>query len=205
MQLSKTQTQNSYKYNWLLAKIYPYIKPILPRVIIGFIVALPLGLLDGITAFSLKPYMDYVIGQKDLVFNLFGETYKITWQLFAYLLPAFIIIFAIIQGVLRYLNTYISEWNSKKITNSIKIDLFKHLVQMDTKFFDENSSGIILSRYLNDPQIAADGIIDKIKTITTSLFGALGLIWVMWYSSWKLALVGIGLLCVAFIPVLLKY
>ena len=74
---------------------------------------------------------------------------------------------------------------------------------MDAKFFDENSSGIILSRYLNDPQVAADGLIDKIKTITTSVFGALGLIVVMIYSSWKLAIIGVVVLCAAFVPVAL--
>ncbi len=203
MKLNKTEAKNSYKYGWLLSRIYPYIKPVLPRVVLGFIVAIPLGLLDGVTAFSLKPYMDYVVGQKDLVFDFQGNTFTLTWQMFSYLLPVFVIVFAIIQGVLRYLNTYLSEWTSKKITNSVKIDLFKHLVQMDTKFFDENSSGIILSRYLNDPQTAADGLIDKIKTMTTSVFGAFGLIGVMWYSSWKLALVGVLMLCIAFIPVLL--
>ena len=203
MKLHKTQALNSYKYGWLLSRIYPYIKPVLSRVILGFIIAIPLGLLDGVTAFALKPYMDYVIGQKDFVFNFWGQTYTLTWQLFAYLIPAFVILFAIVQGVLRYLNTYLSEWTSKKITNAVKIDLFKHLVQMDTKFFDENSSGIIMSRYLNDPQVAADGLIEKIKTITTSIFGALGLICVMLYSSWQLALVGVAILCIAFIPVAL--
>ncbi|MBQ3642462.1 ABC transporter ATP-binding protein, partial [bacterium] len=165
--------------------------------------AIPLGLLDGVTAFAIKPYMDYVIGQKDWVFNFLGYEHTLSWQTFLYILPFGVVLFAIVQGVLRYLNTYISEWTSQKITNSVKIDLFKNLVQMDSKFFDENSSGIILSRYLNDPSTAADGLIDKIKTITTSIFGALGLICVMLYSSWQLTSVGVIILCVAFIPVLL--
>ena len=80
MKLNKTEAKNSYKYGWLLSRIYPYIKPVLPRVILGFIVAIPLGLLDGATAFSLKPYMDYVIGQKDLVFDFQGNTFTLTWQ-----------------------------------------------------------------------------------------------------------------------------
>ena len=203
MELSRTQAQNSFKYSWLLKRIFPYIKPVLPRVLLGFLIAVPLGLLDGVTAFAIKPYMDYVIGQKDYSFNIFGSSYTLHWQLFIWILPIGVILFAAFQGGLRYLNTYISEWTSKKITNSVKIDLFKHLVFMDAKFFDENSSGIILSRYLNDPQTAADGLIDKIKTITASFFSALGLIVVMMYSSWQLASIGVLILCVAFVPVLL--
>ncbi len=203
MKLSKTQAENSYKYSWLLSRIFPYIKPVLFRVFLSFLVAVPLGLLDGVTAFALKPYMDYVVGQKNLEFAIFNHDFVLQWQTFAYIIPFGVVIFAGVQGVLRYLNTYLSEWTSQRITNKVKIDLFKTLVQMDIKFFDENSSGIIQSRYLNDPQTAADGLIDQIKTITTSLFGALGLIAVMLYSSWKLAVVGVLVLCVAFVPVLL--
>ena len=56
---------------------------------------------------------------------------------------------------------------------------------------------------MNDPQTASSGIVDQIKTITTSLFGALGLVTVMLYSSWKLAVIGVIVLCVAFVPVAL--
>ncbi len=203
MKLNKTTAQNSFKYSWLLSRIWPYIKPVLPRIIIGFIIAIPLGLLDGVTAFALKPYMDYVVGKQDWIFHIFGKEYTLTWQLFAFLIPFGIVIFAGIQGLLRYFNGYISTWTSKKITNAVKIDLFNKLIYMDTKFFDENSSGIIMSRYLNDPQTAADGLIEQIKNITTSIFGALGLITVMLYSSWKLALVGVIILCIAFLPVML--
>lgn len=203
MKLNKTKALNSYKYSWLLSRIYPYVKPVMGRIILGFIIAIPLGLLDGVTAFALKPYMDYVVGQQDWTFHILNHSFTVTCNMFAYIIPVGVVLFAGVQGVLRYLNTYISEWTSKKVTNAVKIDLFSHLVNMDTKFFDENSSGIILSRYLNDPQTAADGLIEQIKTITTSLFGAIGLIVVMLYSSWKLALVGVVILCVAFIPVLL--
>ena len=203
MNLDKTKALNSYKYSWLLQRIYPYIRPVMKRVVLGILIAIPLGLLDGVTAFAIKPYMDYVVGQKDLAFTLMNHDFVINWHVFAYLIPVGVIAFAAFQGLLRYLNSYISEWTSNKITNAVKIDLFSHLVQMDTQFFDENSSGIILSRYLNDPQTAADGLVDQIKTITASLFGALGLIGVMLYSSWQLAIVGVLILCVAFIPVAL--
>lgn len=201
MELSKTEAKNAYKYGWLLSRIYPYIKPVMGRVILGFLIAIPLGLLDGVTAFALKPYMDYVVGQKDWVFTLFNHTYTLTWQTFAFIIPFGVVAFAAFQGLLRYLNTYLSEWTSKKVTNAVKVDLFRHLVEMDTKFFDDNPSGIIQSRYLNDPQTAADGLIEKLKTMTTSVFGALGLICVMLYSSWQLATVGVIVLCAAFLPV----
>lgn len=203
MKLSSTSAQNSFKYGWLLTRIFPYIKPYMFRIICGFLVAIPLGLLDGVTAFALKPYMDYVVGKQDWVFHLHNYEFTLTWQLFAFIIPFGVILFAGFQGVLRYLNDYISAWTSQRITNDVKMDLFHKLIYMDPQFFDENPSGIVISRYMSDPQTASAGIVDQIKTITTSLFGALGLVAVMLYSSWKLALIGVAVLCVAFIPVAL--
>ena len=203
MKLSTTQAQNSFKYGWLLSRIFPYIKPYLFRILCGFIVAIPLGLLDGVTAFALKPYMDYVVGKQDWVFHVLGHEFTLTWQLFAFIIPFGVILFAAFQGVLRYLNDYISAWTSQRITNDVKMNLFHKLIYMDPQFFDENPSGIIISRYMSDPQTASAGIVEQIKTITTSLFGALGLIGVMLYSSWKLAVIGVLVLGIAFVPVAL--
>ena len=203
MKLNTTQAKNSFKYSWLLSRIWPYIKPYWFRITLGFLIAIPLGLLDGVTAFALKPYMDYVIGGKALEFSAFNHDFSISTKMMAIILPIGVILFAAFQGVLRYLNGYFSTWTSQRITNDVKYDLFNKLIHMHPQFFDENSSGIIISRYMNDPQTASAGIVENIKTITTSLFGALGLIAVMLYSSWILASIGVLVLCFAFLPVAL--
>lgn len=201
--LSATAAQNSFNYSWLLSRIWPYIKPYWFRILVGFAISIPLGLLDGVTALALKPYMDYVVGNKALEFTLFGHDLSISSMQMAWILPIGIILFAAAQGVLRYLNSYLSAWVSRRITNDVKFDLFHKLINMHPQFFDDNSSGIIISRYMSDPNTASAGIVDNIRNITTSLCGALGLIAVMIYSSWQLAFVGVLILCVAFIPVAL--
>ncbi len=199
MKLKNTQALTSFRYGWLLKRVFPYIKPVLGRVILGFLIAIPVGLLDGVVSFSLKPYMDYVVGKQNLI--LWG--FEIQYSVIAIAMPFAIIGFAVFQGVLRYINSYLTDWTSFKITNSVKCDLFARLMYMDTSFFDENNSGIVINRYLNDPDIASRGIVDQIKTIIISVFGALSLIVVMVYSSWKLALVGVVVLTIAFVPVFL--
>lgn len=189
MKLKYTQASSAFNYRWLLSRIFPYIKPFLGRIIIGFLVAIPVGMLDGVVAFALNPYLDQVIGKKNM--------------LLAAIIPFGVVFFAAVQGGLRYLNDYLTDWTSQKITNAVKVDLFSKLVYMDTSFFDQNSSGLVLSRYLGDPDNASRGIVENLKLIMTSGFGALSLIVVMLYSSWRLALIGVMVLCIAFIPVLL--
>ena len=199
--LKDTQTNTAFKYGYLLSKIFPYIKPYLFRIAIGFLIAIPLGLLDGVTALALKPYMDYVVGNSDFSFTFSGNTIVINKMQMAILIPAAVILFAIFQGVLRYLNDYISAWTSQRITNDVKIDLFRKLVYMHPQFYDMNSSGVIIQRYVTDPTLASSGVVDQIKIIITSVFGALGLIGVMLYSSWRLAAIGVLVLLVSFLPI----
>ena len=187
MKLKDTLAENSFDYAYLTRRMYKYIKPYLFRIIASFIIALPVGALDGVIAYALKPYMDEVLINKN--------------KLLAYIIPFGIVAFAALQGLLRYLNDYLTNWTAQKVTNDVKMGLFKKLVQMDAKFYDENSSGIILTRYLTDPDSASKGIVEQIKTFIISLFGAMSLIAVMLYSSWKLAIVGVLVLAIAFVPV----
>ena len=186
MKLKDTLAQNSFDYAYLTKRIYKYIHPYLFRIILGFIIALPVGALDGVIAYALKPYMDEVLIKKNM--------------LLAYLIPFGIVAFAALQGLLRYLNDYLTNWTGQKVTNDVKIALFKKLVYMNPKFFDENSSGIILSRYFSDPEAASKGILDNLKALMSSGIGAFALIGVMLYNSWELALVGVVVLCAAFLP-----
>ena len=56
--LKNTVSKDAFKYGYLLKKIFPYIKPVLGRAFINLLIAIPLGLLDGVVALSLKPYLD---------------------------------------------------------------------------------------------------------------------------------------------------
>ena len=196
MKLNEIKTASAFDYKYLLNRIFPYIKPLIPRILLTFFLAIPLGLLDGVTAFALKPYIDVVVNGQTL--DCFG--YTLTRDFLALIIPPGIVIFAGIQGVLRYLNTYLSDWISLKISNTIKVDLFKKLVYLDSKFYDDNSSGLVISRFLTDPDIASRSLINSIKTLITSATSALGLIFVLLYNSWELAFVGVIVLVCAFLP-----
>ncbi|MBR2069468.1 MAG: ATP-binding cassette domain-containing protein [Candidatus Gastranaerophilales bacterium] len=196
MRLDNIKTDKAFQYSYLLKRIFPYIKPVLFRIILGFLLAVPLGLLDGVTALALKPYIDVVVNGNEMVYH--GIT--LTRDFLAFIIPPGIVIFAGIQGALRYINTYLSDWVSLTISNSVKIDLFKKLIYLDSKFFDENASGLVISRFLSDPSYASSQLIGSIKNLITSFTSALGLIGVLIYNSWQLALVGVIVLICAFMP-----
>ena len=202
LKLKDTQSKNAFRYGYLLNKMYPYIKQVLWRSVLLFLLAVPLGLLDGVVAFSLRPYMDFVVnGNEFQTFELWGHTFRLQ-AFFIKLIPVAIVLFALIQGVLKYVCNYLSDWTGNKMSNSIKIDLFKKLTSMDTKFYDVNSSGIVLNRFLTDPDTASKNLINTLKSFILAMFEFFALVFVLLFNSWKLALIGIGVMGIAITPVI---
>ena len=201
--LQNTVSKDAFNYKYLLKKIFPYIKPVLPRAIINLIIAIPLGLLDGVVALALKPYLDFVInGNPEHTWSYFGITVH-SQAFLAAIIPFGIVGFALFQGILKYLSNYLTDWTGQKISMSLKKDLFKKLTSMDPQFFDVNSSGIVLTRFLSDPDTASRNIIDMLKSFIATFFGLIGLIGVLLYNSWKLAIIGITIMAIAVTPVTL--
>lgn len=202
LKLKDTQSKDAFRYGYLLSKMCPYIKIVLWRSILLFWLAVPLGLLDGVVAFSLRPYMDFVVNGNELqTFELMGHTFKLQ-AFFIKLIPIAIVVFALVQGVLKYVCNYLSDWTGNKMSNTLKVDLFKKLTSMDTKFFDINSSGLVLSRFFSDPDAASKNLINTLKSFILSIFEFVALVFVLLFNSWKLALIGIGVMGIAITPVL---
>ena len=201
LKLKDTNSRNAFRYGYLLDKMYPYIKAVLGRTILLVLLAVPLGLLDGVVAFSLRPYMDYVVnGNSEQMFTLCGHTFKLQ-TFWLKLIPYGIVCFALIQGILKYICNYLTEWTGNKMSNSLKVDLFRKLTSMDTKFFDINSSGLVLSRFLTDPDQASKKLIETLKSFILSIFELLALVFVLLFNSWKLAIIGVGVMAIAITPV----
>lgn len=197
--LKETVSKDAFRYGYLTKKIAPFIKPHLPRIILNLLLAIPLGLLDGVVAFALKPYMDCVINGQ--TWHILG--FSIEQNVLASAIPFGIVTFALVQGLLKYTNNYLTDWTGNKISNSLKIELFKKLTSLDPMFFDINSSGLVLTRFFTDPETASKNIINTLKTFIMTSFGIVGLVTVLLYNSWKLAIIGVGIMAIAITPVTL--
>lgn len=203
LKLKDTNTKTAFSYGYLLNKMMPYIKSVIGRSLLLFVLAIPLGLLDGVVALSLRPYMDFVVnGNETQVFEIQGHTIQLQAFLIN-LIPVAIVIFALLQGVLKYVCNYLSEWTGNRMSNNLKMDLFKKLTAMDTKFFDVNSSGLVLSRFLSDPDQASKKLIETLKSFILYAFELVALIAVLLFNSWKLAVIGVTIMGVAMVPVTL--
>ena len=169
-------------------KILPYVKPYWVRAMIAVLITIPIGSMDAVIAWSLKPYMDVVMLEQQAT----------TTQ--AALIPLLIIIFSSMQSMLNYTATYLNTWVGQKIAQDVKIDLFDKLMHYNAAYFDRCNSGDILFRFNNDVDLACSGLLSNLKLFTTRVFSSISLIGVLFYNSWQLALVAVLVLLGALYP-----
>lgn len=167
-------------------KILPYVKPYWGRALLAVLITIPIGSMDAVIAWSLKPYMDVVMVEK----NTASTAY----------IPILIIVFSCLQSLLNYTATYLNTWVGRKIANDVKIDLFDKLMAYDASFFDKSTSGDIQFRFNNDVDLACNGLLSNLKLFTTRVFSSVSLIGVLFYNSWELALVAVVVLFGALYP-----
>ncbi len=167
-------------------KIFPYIKPYWWRALLSVLITIPIGSMDAVIAWSLKPYMDVVMVEK----NTNATNY----------IPILIIIFSCLQSLLNYAATYLNTWVGRKIANDVKMDLFDRLMTNEATFFDTTTSGQVMISYNTDVDVACNGLLSNLKLFTTRVFSSVSLIFVLFYNSWQLALIAVVVLFGALYP-----
>ena len=168
------------------ALILPYAKPYWFRALLAVVITIPVGMMDAVIAWSLKPFMDVVLVEK-----------QTGWTMY---IPLMIVVFSVLQALFTYMATYMNTWVGNKITLDIKSLLFQKLLRCDASFFDSGNSGDVLFRFNSDAEIACNGLLSNMKLFTTRFFSSLSLIAVLFYNSWQLAIVAVVVMFGALMP-----
>ncbi len=168
------------------ALILPYAKPYWFRALLAVLITAPVGMMDAVIAWSLKPFMDVVLVEK-----------QTGWTMY---IPLLIIIFSILQALFTYVATYMNTWVGNKMAMDLKKQLFDKLMHSDAAYFDKTNSGDVLFTYNNCADSACSGLLNNLKMFSTRLFSSLSLLAVLFYNSWQLAIIASLVMFGAFLP-----
>lgn len=167
------------------SQMWPFVRPYWMMALLAVFITIPVGALDGVIAWALKPYMDVMMIEKNT---------DTLW------IPVMIILFSAVQGALTFTATYANTWVGNRIASDVKIKLFDKLLQFDTTYFDTNSSGNVVVRFNKDVDDACAGLLNNIKQFSTRFFSSVTLIGVLFYNSWQLAMIAVIILAAALFP-----
>ena len=167
-------------------QMWPFVKPYWVRALLAVLICIPVGALDSVIAFSLKPYMDHVLVDKDMASPIY--------------IPLLIVAFTTVQGLLNYAAIYLNTWVGTRINHDLKRALFRKMMSFEPAFFDQNASGTIIQRFATDADIACLGLLDNLKLFVSRFFSSVSLIAVLIYNSWQLSIIAIVVLLCALLP-----
>ncbi|WP_409977661.1 lipid A ABC transporter ATP-binding protein/permease MsbA [Pantoea vagans] len=156
-------------------RLWPMISPFRLGLLVAGVALIVNAAIDPFMLTLLKTLLDDVIGQKNPGI--------LVWM------PLVIIGLILIRGVSGYISSYCISWVSGKVVMALRCRLFSHMMGMPVAFFDQQSTGTLLSRISYDCEQVASSSSGSLVTVVREGASILGLFVMMFYYSWQLSLI----------------
>jgi len=118
-------------------------------------------------------------------------------QKYLYLIPLLIVFAFAIKGISLYLAKVIMIGVSEEVRRDIQTDMFSSLIVADTKLVDNKHSGKFIANLTNDVNTITNLVSTAILNLFKDSLTLIGLLFVMFYQNWKLALISIVMIPLA--------
>ncbi|WP_272699392.1 ABC transporter ATP-binding protein [Desulfovibrio sp. Fe33] len=141
---------------------------------------------NAATAYLVKPAMDNVFVQKDEVALV--------------LVPLAFMGVVVVKSIFRFTQVYLMNITGFMVLDKLRQDLFKRILQLPLRFFEESQVGMLMSRVLGD----VEGIRESIPTLVMAIreiITVISLIGVIVFQDWKLAIIALLVLPLCVMPV----
>ena len=156
-------------------RLWPMIAPNKAGLIAASVALIINAAGDALMLSLLKPLLDDGFGKADRSVML--------W------LPLVVIGLMLVRGVTSYISSYCISWVSGNVVMNIRRRLFSHMMGMPVSFFDQQSTGTLLSRITYDSEQVASSSSDALITVVREGASIIALFCMMFYYSWQLSLI----------------
>ncbi|MEQ5126768.1 lipid A ABC transporter ATP-binding protein/permease MsbA [Providencia alcalifaciens] len=160
-------------------RLWPTIAPFKIGLVVAAIALIINAAGDAFMISLLKPLLDDGFGKAD------NNTLK--W------LPLAILGLMVVRGSSSFVSTYCVSWVSGKVVMSMRRKLFGHMMGMPVSYFDQQSTGTLLSRITYDSEQVASSASGALITIIREGTYIIALFGIMFYNSWQLSLILIAI------------
>ncbi|WP_411754327.1 lipid A ABC transporter ATP-binding protein/permease MsbA [Serratia sp. (in: enterobacteria)] len=104
-------------------------------------------------------------------------------------MPLVVIGLMLMRGITSYVSSYCISWVSGMVVMQMRRRLFGHMMRMPVAFFDQQSTGTLLSRITYDSEQVASSSSSALVTVVREGASIIGLFIMMFYYSWQLSLI----------------
>jgi ATP-binding cassette subfamily B protein len=91
--------------------------------------------------------------------------------------------------VSEYAQTWILQLTGQRIMFDLRMAIYGHLQRLDLKYYDRNPVGRLMTRVTSDVDVLNDLFTSGVVTVFGDLFTLVGIMGVLLWMDWRLALV----------------
>ena len=164
----------------MLKKIIKITKPYWQRLFLGIILGASLSIITGAIAWLVKPALDVIFVDKRY------EYLKIV--------PLGIILLFTIKGVIQFWYEYLMKSSAMKLIRDMQNKLHSHFLYIPVGYFQRESSGVIISRVINDVRVLSTLFTEVIQNAIVQIPTIIVLFGIALYRKWDLTLLSILLI-----------
>jgi len=168
------------------SRILAYFRPYILWLVVGAVCMVLMAQTDAMLALFVKPMFDEIFLYRSISF--------------VWLIPIFGIALMSFKGLFGYLYGFMVNYSNAKATIEIRNDMYEKYLGASLSYFDNNSSGELMSKLQNDAFNMQDSMSITIQMLQQAIT-FLGLVAVVFYRDWRMALLGLVLAPLVVIPV----
>jgi ATP-binding cassette, subfamily B, bacterial MsbA len=153
-------------------RLLGYTRPYWHLSVLSLVASVLYSLLDAGTIKLLQPMIDMGFVTRDP---------HVVW-----IIPIIIVVIFLLRGVASFMSDYCTTTVGRRIVMTLRQQMFSHLLRMPAAFYDESTSGQLLSKIIFNVEQVSRSCTTVIADTVRQGCSIIGLIAVMFSNSWRL-------------------
>src|SRR3990170_4472009 len=164
----------------LMRRLALYLRPYWRQVALSFV-----AIIVGAASQLAQPYLMKVAIDRYIATGQLAPLDRLAALYFVILVVAF---------AADYLQTWTMQLTGQRLMFDLRMALYGHLQKLDLRYYDRNPVGRLMTRVTSDVDVLNDLFTSGVVTIFGDLFTLVGIMGVMVWMDWRLALVAFSVL-----------
>jgi subfamily B ATP-binding cassette protein MsbA len=112
-----------------------------------------------------------------------------------------LLLFYLGKGIFSFTSSYLMTAIGLKVVRNLRNQLYHHIIFQSLKFFSNNKTGDLTAKVISDTDRIQDAVSKTLTDLIKETFTLIGLIGVVFYLDWRLALISVLLFPLVVYPI----
>ena len=130
---------------------------------------------------------------------VFDDMFKPNDYTYLYILPIVVVVIYVAKSGFLFMQGFLMSYIGNKVIEKLRNETFEKMVRLPVKYYSNQSTGVLMSRITNDINLVQSSI-PTIISMFRAVLTMVGLIGVIFYMNYQLALIALVLYPIFIVP-----